>query len=330
MRLLKSSNLNGRVVVFLVGGLGNQIFQYAAGLSRSPKIMLLDSKLGSPRENKSGLPALFDFQLIQNSSTYLGWSRKNTFVRKICEKYAWFFIGFAMKPTKHFPAIFLRVTTNFIAKIIFSIWLLSPTRITVAPDNGFFPMSKKFGQEYLIGYFQTYVWASDPIVFKELMKLELKSPSEEYIQFLELISDQHSIALHVRLGDYKGLKGFGILSRGYYSEALSLLSESIKIERILLFSDEPGEAINYIPVEFLNRTLIVPSFNGNAAETLQVMRLCSNYIIGNSSLSWWGAFLSYSTNPIVVAPEPWFATKPEPNLLIPPNWIRLPSCPDDK
>jgi hypothetical protein len=67
----------------------------------------------------------------------------------------------------------------------------------------------------------------------------------------------------------------------------------------------------------------VPDFEGSAAETLEAMRHAKNYILGNSSLSWWGAKLSYSKTPIVIAPNPWFKAAPEPRDLIPADWSRI-------
>ena len=57
--------------------------------------------------------------------------------------------------------------------------------------------------------------------------------------------------------------------------------------------------------------------------TLEKMRCGSAYIIGNSTFSWWGSFLSHSINPPTIAPEPWFTGMNDPNELIPPEWIRM-------
>ena len=61
----------------------------------------------------------------------------------------------------------------------------------------------------------------------------------------------------------------------------------------------------------------------SAAETLQTMRLCHGYVIGNSSFSWWGAKLSFQENPPVISPSKWFLGQPDPAGLIPDDWERI-------
>jgi hypothetical protein len=55
--------LKKKVTLFLTGGLGNQLFQYAAALSRNVDTITFDCVLGAPRKNKNGKPDIFDFEL---------------------------------------------------------------------------------------------------------------------------------------------------------------------------------------------------------------------------------------------------------------------------
>jgi hypothetical protein len=151
----------------------------------------------------------------------------------------------------------------------------------------------------------------------------LKADSPQLNQFLEEEKGLKSVLMHVRLGDYRLENSFGILGRDYYLDALNEIQETKGIERIWLFSDEPAEAINYVPLSFREKIRVVPDFEGRAAVTLEAMRYADSYIIANSSLSWWGASLSYAINPLIIAPSPWFKSKPEPKDIIPGNWKRI-------
>jgi hypothetical protein len=92
--------------------------------------------------------------------------------------------------------------------------------------------------------------------------------------------------------------------------------------KIWLFSDEPNEATSAIPSSLLDSTRIIPDFDKSSSLTLELMRHGKGYVIANSTFSWWGAFMSYSTEPEVCAPTPWFVGQEEPINLIPTTWHR--------
>jgi hypothetical protein len=195
-------------------------------------------------------------------------------------------------------------------------------KVVQASDNGYFEMEQQSENEYLIGYFQSYIWPSLDYVQPEIQSLSLKDPSPPLIEFIKKFRKKETVMIHVRLGDYKTHDHFGIPGLEYYGTALRDLSKTKKIESILLFSNEPNVAISYIPIEFQELIFVVPDFSGSAAETLEAMRYAKNYIIGNSSLSWWGAKISHTKSATVIAPQPWFKSALEPSDLIPPGWVR--------
>ena len=113
-----------------------------------------------------------------------------------------------------------------------------------------------------------------------------------------------SCSIHVRRGDYVKLKDYHPLcSLDYYKKAMTLIPS----EKYLVFSDDPSwceDAFDQENVEVVR---------GNSAEQdLQLMSLCDNHIIANSSFSWWGAWLNASSEKKVVAPSKWFG--PSANL----------------
>jgi len=315
-----------RITVFLTGGLGNQLFQYAAALSRNPKILIIDHLSGSPRLNSMGIPDLFDYQMSTTMRKMDDPERIKFFrfsLLRLMKKLNWYLIRFGMQRSniENFPIVRWLVIHS--STVLHSIWVKHRTKVLLGENNGYWEMPRNFPNEYLLGYFQSYKWASENSIFQSLKSLRLNSPSIEFQSHLEYSSMKRSVAVHVRLGDYKNDIGFGIPNPQYYSNALNAIDQREKIESIFLFSNEPEEAIQFLPLNFIDLVEIVPDFGGNSAETLEAMRHCHNYVIGNSSLSWWGAFLTYSANPLVVAPSPWFKERDEPRDLIPINWVRL-------
>jgi hypothetical protein len=127
--------------------------------------------------------------------------------------------------------------------------------------------------------------------------------------------------VHVRLGDYKEEPNFGIPGIRYYHEAIRALYNSKVHSGIWLFSDEADLALNRVPTELLEVTKVFASVGGSDLATLVAMMQGSDYVIANSTYSWWAARLSRNQNARVAYPDPWFRTMPVPNQLIPPNWL---------
>lgn len=308
--------------LFLTGGLGNQLFQYAAALSRRKENIQIDCSLGNPRLNGSGQPDLFDFRLSPGVTQY-----ESRLPKYLFSKTAGYMLRQGMQPTQIEKNMIFKTLIRILGTVSLSIWSHGPIKILQATDNGYWKMPSIFSKEYLIGYFQSYVWAQELDVEEQLRSLRLNKSSPELTFFLESEKKYKVTAVHIRLGDYKHEIGFGIPSKEYYAEALNRIEESEGIERVWLFSNEPDEALSFIPSKFRQNTMIVPHFMGSAAETLEAMRHAESYVLANSSLSWWGAFLSYSDSPCVIAPKPWFKFSQEPKKIVPSKWTRLSAWP---
>jgi hypothetical protein len=113
------------------------------------------------------------------------------------------------------------------------------------------------------------------------------------------------------------------LSQNYYTNAISKIENSAGIEEIWLFSNEINKAINYFPENYKSRIHNVEQKIETSAELLQAMTLGKHYIIANSTLSWWAAFLGASEKSIVISPYPWFKLKNEKGNFIPQSWERI-------
>jgi len=116
------------------------------------------------------------------------------------------------------------------------------------------------------------------------------------------IDPEEAVAVHVRLSDYRiqvpigaSEEGGWILPRRYYSDAFDVIGASRKI---ILFSDEPDLAEEYIgrKADHVSRT-------GDTYLDFRLMSSCRHMIIANSTFSWWAAWLNPNQCKLVVAPE---------------------------
>jgi len=173
--------------------------------------------------------------------------------------------------------------------------------------------------ELIFGYFQTYRYFSS--LGAQDRQLSLLRKSREFLKLEETARVNNPIVVHVRLGDYAKERHFGVLSANYYLNCFTKLDLINSEQPIWVFSDEPTKALDTLPKLSPERFFVVPNEVLTPAETLELMRHGSTYVIANSTFSWWGATLSYSDNPTVIAPEKWFAGMQDPRELLPSKWM---------
>ena len=305
-----------KIFCVLTGGLGNQLFQYAAALDRNSDLVILETSLGIPRSNERGEPIISDFDL--EDRVVFSKTRKK-FI--LASKSANYLLRSGINPKFFEKFKFFNMFTNLLGSIVISLWLRNAVRVIQATNLGFFKIESSNRDELHLGYFQSFLWSEKPKTNLELKSISLKVPPDSLKKFLNQNKGKKSICIHVRLGDYKNQPGFGLLPETYYARAIKTLMEKSSFDVIWLFSDEPKDAVKMIPEEYLGITVLVPDFEDSASATLEAMRHADAYVIANSSLSWWGARLSYANNPIVIAPQPWFQNDPEPSSIIPNEWM---------
>jgi len=178
---------------------------------------------------------------------------------------------------------------------------------------------------YLDGYWQSYRYFDDvhDLVVRELtLPYE---PNDGNAGWLDRIRTSNSVCVHVRRGDYLMSDHFsqhGVCSANYYGRAMRLMTERTVTPHFFVFSDDLDWSRRHISGDN------VAFVDANSAETahdeLKLMASCRHHIIANSSLSWWGAWLARHENQIVAAPDPWFSARKRTPDLFPPSWISLP------
>lgn len=135
------------------------------------------------------------------------------------------------------------------------------------------------------------------------------NPSETYTAMRRRIAEAgDTVSIHVRRGDYVTGKAAGKLAGSctpdYYTRAVALMTSIVPDARFFVFSDEPEEAGRMLAFA---DPVVVEGRPDRPAEDMALMSACRHHIIANSSFSWWGAWLGHNTGRVVVAPRLWFA-----------------------
>ena len=189
------------------------------------------------------------------------------------------------------------------------------------------PMERGVRMAYLVGYWQTHriVEAVAAELRNELrFKQAATGRNLEMLKLIEGSSD--AVSLHIRRGDYTlAAEGNIALPIEYYLRAIKSFRERLSKPSFFIFSDDMDFARAHLP-----RDLRMVFVDHNGAETshedLRLMSSCRHHIIANSTFSWWGAWLNGSPDKIVFAPRQWHLT-PESYFpdLMPPEWTLVDS-----
>jgi hypothetical protein len=175
--------------------------------------------------------------------------------------------------------------------------------------------SKSGKSHFFIGYFQTFVFAERLV---SRYALDLLSTSEE-----AEMNNTGTVGLHIRLGDYLREDKFGIPGEEYYLNSLFSIPK-YQEKKLIVYTNSPNLVREYFPNLPWGQIVIHGDNADNSVETLKDMANCEYLIIGNSTFSWWAAFLSKKVK-VVTYPHPWFKSIPEPIRLFPRNWKPIPA-----
>lgn len=164
--------------------------------------------------------------------------------------------------------------------------------------NADFCSLKKRNRNYIYGYFQ------DERTARELKKRLGKEFVLPECEAFAGEGDCRRIAVSIRCGqDYRD-QGWPICPAEYYRNGIKYILEKKypgQKTEILVFSDEPEQ------IRKMNLADHVTYVEGlSPTEQLSLMSRCDDFVIANSSFSWWGAYLGAAEDSIVMMPEDWY------------------------
>jgi len=154
----------------------------------------------------------------------------------------------------------------------------------------------------VLGYFQ------DPVLVRQVWpSMRERMQSTPKWRSLLSAEKANRIAIHCRIGDYRLLPGHGVLSTGYYERALRNILERHGTKTAVLVSDDIDEARVQLEPVCDELGVQLEDYQGESElDDLKVISTSQQIIVANSSFSWWGAWLASDNGAHVHVPEPWF------------------------
>lgn len=294
------------IKVFLRGGLGNQLFQYALGFHLARKnnteLMLDTTFLNDTFPRRQFTYRTFDLDVF--TAEY-----KTTVFSKI---------------SKHYPIPGVWLGIDIACAAIQG--MVGSTKLVIEKNEKIFDerIVQSPANTTLWGRWQHEWYFRDSA--DELRKqLQFRDPIVGEAQRVqEEIMRANAVGVHIRRGDYvateKMKKIVGDTNLAYYEKATKYIQEQVKDPHFFIFSDDSEWCKKNIhinaPVTILDQRTAGPK---NAFH-LHLMALCKHMIIANSTFSWWGGWLNQNKKPIIIAPRAWIGFD-LPHSLVPNGWI---------
>jgi hypothetical protein len=283
------------IVTRIVGGLGNQMFQYAAGLSLAKRL---------------DVPLYLDIRSFANYSLHPYSLDAFDLQGKIASE----------EILSLFSDRFLRAR-----KLAHRIGLLGSWYF--APDMLYDPNWLKVRDQTLIfGNFQSEKFFSN-VSYEIRQEFSLGNfCSGKALDLIQSIKNSNSVMLHIRRGDYvsdkRTLSIHGVCDLNYYRRAIAHLQARLDNLKLFVFSNDFDWVYENLQIDL--PCTYISDFQREPIIDLALMSHCKHHIIANSTFSWWGAWLANSSNGLVIAPKQWFATnRYDTSDLFPSSWIQL-------
>ena len=293
-----------RIIVRIIGGLGNQLFSYAAARRLAlvtGSELVIDDVSGFAHDRAYRRAYQLDhFQIPCRKATpqerFEPLARLRRYVlRRRSQQLPFAQRRYIQQEGMHFDGRLLQAQVN--------------------------------GALYLEGYWQSEQYFAD-VVPQLRQDLQIRPPTDaSNRQTSRQIAAQVSVAVHVRFFDLPQEDGITNAPGDYYVRAVAHMDALVPGAHYFIFSDQPALARACIPLPDDRVTCVAHNVgDAMAYADLWLMTQCQHFIIANSTFSWWAAWLAGSAQKHVIAPG---YTKLEGKAwwgfdgLLPPQWIRL-------
>lgn len=296
-----------------MGGLGNQLFEYATGRSISLR---------------TGLPLKLDLSFFEEEK-FKGVFRLDKYnvecdIASIDETNA--LKGYVLQTT----------TKNKLIRKIFTNRLMQKNTYFIESTSIDYDLRiLKLNQPaYIEGWLSKFIYFEEYTdVLRKELTLNDTSPLNQNL--IEQVTLNNSVSIHVRRGEYLVNPYFHNLSINYYLRAMEELNLRFENLSYYVFSDDIAWAKENLAtiknIQFIEENSLVKNYYNTEKDylDLHLMSLCKHNIIANSTFSWWSAWLNKNSTKIVIAPKMWYDnTEAQQNYeisksFIPKTWIKI-------
>lgn len=297
------------VVARLNGGLGNQLFQFAAAeciAKRQERELFVDTS-GIFNSNTRGLATKRSFELQSAISIQphlldpgLGGWRIKALARE----------G-------------LSASSTFLSRIVSSLPSKDWQVLREGPDGYENLIAAKDAKNlYLIGYWQDFRFAEE---VRSQLTRKLMTPymiGNRGASLLESIESQNSVAVHVRRGDFltKWGQNHQVTSREFFNSAIKEMQRRVRDPKFFVFSDDADWCRMNLSQLPEGSQIISPSFHESSYSDMWLMSRARNFILSNSSFSWWAAWSAQRNAETILRPVRWLKSSGADARVFPPHW----------
>lgn len=284
----------------IIGGLGNQMFQYVfyKYLSETKKVELkLDLEDFKSYNLHNGYELIKVFNIDEQISTLID---NNYYQSKV-------------------PLLFKIENKLFKKNLLFG--------KSHFKESSYVINNKIFNNDilnlYVEGYFQTSKYM-DYLIDKNISLFNFNT---SLTKKEKIILSGNTVSIHIRGGDYinnpKDKQLFGnICTKNYYLGAIKYIRSRINKPKFIVFTNDLGYAEGILSGE--DYEFVTWNSGKDSFRDIFLMTQCKHNIIANSSFSWWGAYLNQTKNKIVISPSIWFNnSKINQDNIIPNEWIKV-------
>ena len=288
-------------IVNIIGGLGNQMFQYALAIAL--RQYYPDDKILVDRShfNRYKLHNGFEIDRIFGQTIPTATVRD---LIKVSYYVPWY------KLSRVLRRILPRRASEFIEKSDY-----------IFDDSVFHVV----GDCYYEGYWQSAKYFEK---CRDLIMAAFTFPRFTDAQNIETAEEMllpNSVAVHVRRGDYVNAPNYtGICGIEYYSHAIAEINKRIDSPHYFIFSNDIQWCKDNISPLIANSQITFVSNNQgeDSYRDMQLMSLARACILANSSFSWWGAYLNKRDDRLIIVPDRWVNSKESDDIYL-NEWIKV-------